>query len=257
MEAFGNVAARLSRNPLGIIVLFIVLVYGIAGIVFATSAEILNEQQKYIIVWFLVLFPLVVLFSFLWLVSKHHTKLYAPQDFSDDTNFFRLLTPEEQKEKVKENIDLITEKDEEPEHLEIEVELEDNIKRSILTAEELAFNEIQNEFSTSIKRRVSLGETMQLDGMFVHQGTGYGVEIKFIKNRLSKPALKSQLNQIGHRLRKLNYKNFKVLLVFVVEDIELFDKNGTLEFIKRVTDAISLVVDVRIYSLKELEEKYI
>ena len=50
MENFGNTATKLSRNPLGIIALFIVLVYGIAGLVLGVSGESLVESHKTVLV---------------------------------------------------------------------------------------------------------------------------------------------------------------------------------------------------------------
>ena len=89
MDNLNEMASKLARNPLGIIALFIVLVYGIAGIVLGASSEFLSENQRSVFVWFLVLFPFVVFIGFLWLVSKHHTKLYAPTDFKDEEGFLR------------------------------------------------------------------------------------------------------------------------------------------------------------------------
>lgn len=84
---FKNKVAEFSRNPLGIISLFLVLVYVMAGIVAGTS--VLDSYQRQIIIWFLVLFPVLVLLAFYLLVTKHYSKLYAPSDFSDETNFMR------------------------------------------------------------------------------------------------------------------------------------------------------------------------
>ncbi len=80
-SAFNKAARRLSHNPLGIIALFIVLVHGFASLVVGTDQG-LDRQESIILVWFMVLFPVLVLLVFAWLVSKHHSKLYAPDDFS-------------------------------------------------------------------------------------------------------------------------------------------------------------------------------
>jgi hypothetical protein len=47
----------------------------------------LQASERYPIVWFLVLFPVLVLLVFAWLVSKHHQKLYAPLDYKSDEAF--------------------------------------------------------------------------------------------------------------------------------------------------------------------------
>jgi tetratricopeptide (TPR) repeat protein len=87
-ESFSQTSVKLARNPLGIIALFIFLVYAIAGIVFSSTAQ---GPERTILVLFLVLFPLFVLFAFFVLVTRYHDKLYAPSDFKDDHYFVALI----------------------------------------------------------------------------------------------------------------------------------------------------------------------
>lgn len=87
LKNFGQIAERLSKNPLGIIALFLVLVYGMAG--FVATSSVLESEQRLIIVLFLVGFPILVLGIFYSLVTKHHNKLYAPSDFVDEDNFIK------------------------------------------------------------------------------------------------------------------------------------------------------------------------
>ena len=56
LHDFGRIAQRLSRNPLGIVALFIVLVYGIAGLVLGASSSNLEHSERLPLVWFLVVF---------------------------------------------------------------------------------------------------------------------------------------------------------------------------------------------------------
>lgn len=37
----------------------------------------------------MVFFPVIVFSGFLWLVAKHHNKLYGPSDFKDEENFLK------------------------------------------------------------------------------------------------------------------------------------------------------------------------
>ena len=87
---FGETAQRLSRNPLGIIALLIVLVYGIAALILGVSSQNLQANERIPLVWFLVIFPVLILVAFYRLVAYHHVKLYAPQDFADEDGFFRI-----------------------------------------------------------------------------------------------------------------------------------------------------------------------
>jgi len=83
---FGQMATGLARNPLGIIALFIVLVYGLAVSTLIIS-KILTKYERLPIVGFLVIFPFAVLFVFAWLVSAHSGKLFSPSDFKDERNY--------------------------------------------------------------------------------------------------------------------------------------------------------------------------
>lgn len=90
LQEFGSTAKALAKNPLGIIALFIVLIYGVAALVVGFSAQ-LGPDERYPIVLFLVVFPVLVLAVFGWLVSCHYEKLYAPRDFNSDASFLKAL----------------------------------------------------------------------------------------------------------------------------------------------------------------------
>ena len=91
MKNFAESAKALAKNPLGIIALFLVLVYGIAALTFGLSAASLSTQERWIILLFVVLFPCFVLFAFYRLVTKHHNKLYAPADWRDESHFLKAM----------------------------------------------------------------------------------------------------------------------------------------------------------------------
>src|SRR5262245_13907150 len=84
-----DAAKTLSRNPLGIIALFIVLVYGLAALVTAFASSFAPDERLPL-VYFLVIFPIVVLIIFAWLVSRHSNKLFSPQDFKNEENYVKM-----------------------------------------------------------------------------------------------------------------------------------------------------------------------
>lgn len=86
---FGDTATRLARNPLGIIALFIVLVYGFASLVTAFAGSF-SAAERLPLIYFLVLFPLVVLFVFHQMVTKYPRNLFAPSDFKNEDNYVRM-----------------------------------------------------------------------------------------------------------------------------------------------------------------------
>lgn len=90
IKSFGGVATGLARNPLGIIALFIVLVYGFASLV-TVFADKLVPQERILLVWFMVSFPILVLAAFTWLVTRHSSALFAPSDFKDEKHYLDTL----------------------------------------------------------------------------------------------------------------------------------------------------------------------
>ena len=83
-------ASRLARNPLGIIALFICFLYSMASLTLGLASGI-TEGQRWVLIVFLCLFPLVVLWAYFVLVTKHASALYAPTDFEDERIFLRLI----------------------------------------------------------------------------------------------------------------------------------------------------------------------
>lgn len=81
-------AKSLARNPLGIIALFIVLVYAVASIVITMAKAEFYANPFHPAVLFLTAFPILVLLVFTYLVIRHHRNLYAPEDYKDQRDFF-------------------------------------------------------------------------------------------------------------------------------------------------------------------------
>jgi hypothetical protein len=90
----------LVRNPIGIIGLFISLIYGFANLLLGSTASTLTPAERWPIIIFIVVFPVIVLGAFYCLVARHHGKLYAPSDYKDDKSFLRTLSPEEREKKL-------------------------------------------------------------------------------------------------------------------------------------------------------------
>ncbi|WP_299808968.1 hypothetical protein [uncultured Shewanella sp.] len=93
-------AKDFARNPLGIVALFISLIYGFASLLLGASADKLESLERWPLLVFVVTFPFVVLYVFYKLVTEHHGKLYSPGDYKDDDSFLRTLSPEEKEKKL-------------------------------------------------------------------------------------------------------------------------------------------------------------
>jgi CheY-like chemotaxis protein len=86
---FNTTARSLSRNPLGMIALFIVLVYSLASLVIIVGSS-LSPIERLPILYFLVIFPVIVLAVFTYLVAFRSGQLFAPSDFQQDETYLEL-----------------------------------------------------------------------------------------------------------------------------------------------------------------------
>jgi CheY-like chemotaxis protein len=89
INKFAESAKGFTKSPLGIIALFIVLIYSFASLVLIFGKNLENNDVS-ILIWFLILFPVIVFLGFLWLVVKHPEKIYGPSDFKDEENFIKM-----------------------------------------------------------------------------------------------------------------------------------------------------------------------
>lgn len=87
IKEFSESAKGFTKSPLGIIALFIVLVYGFASLVVGFGQNVSDNITP--LIYFMVIFPVIVFLGFLWLVANHHNKLYGPSDFKDEENFLK------------------------------------------------------------------------------------------------------------------------------------------------------------------------
>jgi hypothetical protein len=263
LEEFGKVAQRLSRNPLGIIALFIVLIYGIAGLVFGTSSEILQPNERLPLVWFLVLFPCVVLVAFYFLVTLHHTKLYAPQDFPEAEGFFRAMTPNEQKERLEQEIresesDAVVRGDGNTLAVEMEgagIFKTVALRQDWVMAEELAFREIESEFGITIQRNVAAGPDQGFDGIFIQQGRLTVIEVKYVRSPRWRQSVEAALKHIQRAAANIKPAQ-SFILALVTEPLTPKQRESEIAHVRELLALSSLQVELRIYDFVDLKVKY-
>jgi len=260
-EGFGSTAQKLSSNPLGIIALFIVLVYAMAALVLGVAGGNLDANQRWPLVWFLVAFPMIVLAVFSWLVSKHHTKLYAPRDYPSEEGFFRALTPEEQREKLREEAREVTETSTRVTEAHgsaatahaAEPGIEEAASRVFL-AEGLVFRLLELEFGGSSQRQVGVGRDHGFDGVIISKGGPVFVEVKYISSpkadsiRRAVESIKRAANRIPRGSRFI----LAVVTEGLTEEQAARAKAKARELIADAGGAI----DLRIYDIEALGSKF-
>ena len=211
-----------SRNPLGIIALFISLIYGISALLLGSSIDSLQDYNETILILFVVLFPFAVLGVFGWLVACHHKKLYGPGDYQSDQGFIDVNHPyssneaiEQMEEEVKHDAesdyeankrDNLDEGDningvgdspgnrrrnndsdqEEAEKLKVSREKIRQMATRNYFAQSLVFQKLSARYNGKINEHVSIksnaGDAVQVDGIINTKNGMKIVEVKFIRN---------------------------------------------------------------------------
>lgn len=207
-EGFLSAAKGLARNPLGIIALFIALIYGFATLLLGIAAEKLAEAERCPLIWFIVLFPVMVLAVFYRLVTNHHGKLYSPRDYQNDRSFLDTLLPITPQapslrntridEEVEEIISTSASEDEFPpqqttstsksfesraSRSQIKSLEREGIRNEYIHAEQLALRKISAVLGTKVHQQVTIDQdsSTAFDGVAVQGNTMTFVEVKLLR----------------------------------------------------------------------------
>ncbi len=254
-----------AKNPLAIIALFISFMYGAASLILGTSINKLEHFSQRALVIFLVAFPLLILFSFLFLVVFHHRKLYAPGDFRSDESFLagvptvsyeqkRIVEQEQEADEPSSPTDAAADEQDGnvtelplPAPAATEAQAVSFLSQ-VKLAEELAANLLQRRLGGLLKRDVEFtardGRRFIFDFAIEVKDTVYVGEVKYTRTTTMKSGLHRMLGKFSEftAARISNDVTFAPVAVVVVEDRPEFMHDG-----RRVTE-----VRRRIRELKSL-----
>lgn len=180
MEKFSkilNSAKGFAKNPLGIIALFISLIYGFACLVLSTVSSNLEPYERIPLIWFLVIFPVIIMLSFLFLVTKHHRKLYGPSDFKDERIFLETMDIKSQKDTLRETIESVVYNEQSKSKYQ---QLKNEKLKGFLISENLSLRLLEKEYKSPLRRNVRFkGHKHSFDGIIETQEEFIGIEIKY------------------------------------------------------------------------------
>lgn len=271
-------ARYLARNPLGIVALFISLIYGFATLLLGISASALQPSERVPLVWFVVLFPILVLVCFYILVTRHHGKLYAPDDYRDDQSFLQTLSPLQQAARLDEEIEAsqaIDQEDEEtdttgrtprdPERADRAAEHRQR-RAEYQLAERLAIRKLSKETGLAFKEQVTFGEGRMgaFDAVAVEDNGYLAVEVKFARGPnphifmlrdilyrgvLAANLVSQQRDLTGHQ------KGLRLMLAFVLDGEAMARRDSLERMVRRQLEDAPFPVDCRFYALAELKRE--
>jgi hypothetical protein len=287
MVSFLDKARGLSRNPLGIIALFIALIYGFATLLLGVAASKLLCGERLPLVWFVVLFPVLVLAVFYLLVTRHHWKLYSPRDYRtdksfQDASFLTRLTSAQKEHRANEELASIH-----PEVVQPSPVLEpggdtaaalpthdaipvpppvtnpDELRARLRLAERLALKKIQRDRGLDIKSQVAFGNdaSAAFDGVAQTGTSCVAIEVKLLRESWTRPLT---IREVLYRAMVANHilqqrfgdsVEFRLLLVFVVEKGAV-DRSRLGRLIETTLKEAPITVEWEIFGLADLEKEF-
>jgi hypothetical protein len=255
--------AKLTKNPLGIISLFILLTYGMASFLFGFVNNNISESQKWFFIYFITIFPVIVLFLFFILVIKYHTHLYSPGEFRDEENFVGITEKkrEERKIEVEEIIEL--ERNNNSGGVQNNTNESKIVMNQYIKAETLVLDKLAKERNALIRRDIALDNKdlgIRFDGLLEDDKTLTFVEIKYTRRSFiplsTVETISYRAIQIKNLINKGKLKTAKdinVILIFVIDsnDFNMKQLQIKLDEYKKVLSNPPL--DILIYKMDELE----
>ena len=237
----------LVKNPIGIIALFISLIYGFANLLLGTTASSLTSDERYPLIMFIVLFPVLVLGIYYLLVSRHHGKLYAPGDYKDDKSFLRTLSPEERELKLEEEAQEaipdasvpLPQQDALPEGQRPKLPIENPVnytqraadsRNELRAIESLVVSKFESELNLRAQRDVGIGDTdVSFDAFF--DATGAKLTFLEVKSVRYPTTINTVLDRVLYNAviaDKFLNSNFKLILAIVYHfdqgDLQRFER---------------------------------
>lgn len=196
-------------------------------------------------------------------MTRHHTKLYAPEDYKHEGHFVYLATtpsPDEDLAAVNENVDEIIQKTGISPGDKNSQSNTSDIRKLLFAMRSLAIRHIQDEFEAPIMSPAKISKELIFDGYFSLEGRGYGVFIRPIINDapgdIISEAFISKLKYISNEIDRLNVSDFHILIAIIFYNTEVNKKikRDVKSALKRVQSTVSK--DVIFLEYEELEEEY-
>jgi hypothetical protein len=273
------------KNPLTVIAIFA----GTAEISGTAILPLLEAQSQQTYIWFLMLFPLILIVFFFLTLNWNHKVLYAPSDFANEDNFVNILkkpTIQETISKIEEGLEEGSDENDDSETVSTsengsESDSPDksiistkenrnkdathvrNIQQQIMQetqlAELLVLNKLEQELKSPIQREMmmKIGNTQVIFDGVVQVGSYLtGIEVKYMRRRNAFNSsmwrnMTDKFERLYQSLSDSQKKQFSIIFA-VVTDESADDIQPQLE--NRMRD-LSFPVQIRIYDFDQLRNE--
>lgn len=265
------------KNPLTVIAIFA----GLAEVAGTVVLPFVAEANQNTYIWFLVLFPVLLVALFFATLNFNPRVLYAPSDFADEKNYMDLFRASSTSEKLQKiEVEMLEEEGASPAALPagdgiqasapaqqevisskarlLSLMQQDAHSRYML-AESLIIDRLAAEFQTSPRRDVALRNrygSQVFDAAFEDQKGLVLVEIKVFTDRTYPRRLRETFDRIQAAFFALPEdarRNSRLLLAIAYEMPKEQATRIERELMTMLAD-FSMPTEVRMYDLKELIE---
>ncbi|MBB6559457.1 hypothetical protein HNP48_002124 [Acidovorax soli] len=266
------------KNPLTVVAIFAALAEVSGTLILPHLAS--EVQETYI--WFLMLFPIVLVGIFFWVLYNKHHVLYAPTDFKDDKTFkelFENASSDERLAKIKVEQDglgaeapteSIDGSNSVAERSVPEISAAETLRRTFqgnaILAEELVVAKLARELGLSFERNVTIkGQKRTVfDAVATVSNRAVVAEVRFTRQGMFPDEMQ---NEYFERLKRFSDSlpdelrgNIEFILA-VVTDVEsearLARIEQTAERIRAISSEYSFKTVVRVYQMKDLEREFL
>lgn len=265
------------RNPLTIIAIFA----GLAEISGTGILPFIIEVNQTTYIWFLMIFPVLLVVLFFITLNFNPKVLYSPSDFRDEANYMKTLQPSTTAEKIRKIEEEVAEESELEKPLSLEAHFEPQVKvvksqteivelmktdprMRYQLAESLIIDRLTRELNMQPQRdlyhRNKFGGFM-FDAVFQRPDGITIVEVKYLSAKLSLSRFKETLQRIQLSIQALPQnvqRNARAVLAIAYDMTEEHAQKAKQELESMAADSI-IPIEVRMFSfpdlLKELEIK--
>ncbi len=246
----------MTKNPLGFFGLLMLLFESILGTVFSIGLNKLSgTQERLPMIWFLVLFPIIVLIAFSYIVISKPRHLYGPGDYKDDSMFIK-ATEKETKNNISKEIEEIdydtnnAQRIHKPNKTSAR-KLADNIELSERIGIGAAEKHLGIILQSNMKYQTKTGESIYIDGYGERDGILYLVEVKMSRLEGWRGQVERGIAQLRRILSFVNIDQSKVKILLVI--VVLNKTNEIENKIKDYVTDIAPFVDCLVEDIEKID----
>lgn len=207
-----------ARNPLGVIALFITFIDGIAGLVISVNFENLHDASERLpLIWFIVIFPIIVLVVFVILVIVCPQNLFGPSDYDNQELYLKAIgksiKPHEEPKPLKkvENIPVRKYKNG-------ICMMAFSSAKTFERIQEAALQRYADEHEMEIKTDVHIARDMVCDGVAEKDGKLYLFEVKMNNDSTMFEITLRRIKRIYETMIAKGCENLHMVLIFVLKN---------------------------------------